>query len=535
MARSRRILQIIFLSFFFFLFLRARYPYEVNLHSDLFLRFTPLAPLFYFIDSLHLPFFFWPALLILILTPFLGRFFCGWVCPLGTSLDIFSRIFGSPNNRKSTKWVKFRWVKFGVLTAAIIAALLSLNIWGYFDPLGIFTRMVTGLFYPFFTFIVEKSLLGVAQIPFLENIAYSIYDPFKDIVMPENQPHFMGIFGILLLAGAIFGAEKLSRRFWCRNLCPAGALLGLLSQFRIFERVVSSSCPVCNKCQVDCKMNAIPEGDIPHTSKVECIQCFNCADQCPPKFKSITYRFKVKPYHTVPDFSRRQFIGSMATGVASLSVIGLGFPHKTESGRVIRPPGALPEPEFLDRCIRCLECVRMCESNGRCLQPSGLEWSILDLWTPVAKMREGYCEYNCNLCGEVCPTDAILPLTLEQKQHTPMGVAYFDKNLCIPYARNEDCLVCEEHCPTPDKAIKFDLREAKLPDGTTRMVKYPHVIRNLCIGCGICENKCPLLTRPGVFVIRENEKRWSELKEVDVNFRNTPDKNQSSEGAALPY
>ena len=122
-------------------------------------------------------------------------------------------------------------------------------------------------------------------------------------------------------------------------------------------------------------------------------------------------------------------------------------------------------------------------------------------------MREGYCEYNCNLCGEVCPTEAILPLPIEQKKKTPMGLAYFDKNLCIPFAQNKDCIVCEEHCPTPDKAIKFEIKDVIQANGSIKKVKYPYVIRELCIGCGICEHKCPLPGEPGIFVTTENEIR----------------------------
>ena len=514
MVRTRRFVQIVFLFFFVFLFLRARYPYEVKLPSDIFLRFSPLAPLFYFIDTLHLPLFFWPALVILLLTPFLGRFFCGWICPLGTTIDVSSKILKSPSNRVSKKWAKLRWIKFGVLSAALIGAIFSLNIWGYFDPLATFTRMVTVIFYPFFTFVMEKILVLGGKIPLLESFVYSIYDWYKTVVMPENQPILMGTFGIILLILFILGMEKISRRFWCRNICPAGALLGLLSQFRFYERIVANSCPGCKKCFVECKMNAIPEDNIPETNKIECIQCFNCGEKCPPKAKSITYRFKWKPYHSQPDFARRQFIGSIAAGVATYGIFGFASPNKKESSNMIRPPGALPEDEFLDRCIRCLECVRICESNGGCLQPSGFDHSLLDLWTPVAKMREGYCEYNCNLCGQVCPTDAILPLPLEVKQKTPIGLAHFDKNLCIPYSRNEDCIVCEEHCPVPDKAIKFDLKEVVLPDGSIRKVKFPYVDISLCVGCGICEYKCPLPGKPGVFVIRENEKRLKEIPDL---------------------
>jgi ferredoxin len=108
-------------------------------------------------------------------------------------------------------------------------------------------------------------------------------------------------------------------------------------------------------------------------------------------------------------------------------------------------------------------------------------------------------------------------LTLEEKKKTPMGLAHFDKNLCIPYARNEDCIVCEEHCPTPDKAIKFKIEDYKAADGTVRKVKYPYVIKDLCIGCGICETKCPLIGKAGIFVTPENEMRYSPDNSYEIN------------------
>jgi translation initiation factor RLI1 len=88
-----------------------------------------------------------------------------------------------------------------------------------------------------------------------------------------------------------------------------------------------------------------------------------------------------------------------------------------------------------------------------------------------------------------------------------MGLAFFDKTRCIPWYNQKDCLVCEEHCPTPDKAIKFDIREARAPDGSLHIVKFPYVVEDLCIGCGICENKCPVIGAPGIYVTNANEQR----------------------------
>lgn len=507
LVRTRQVFQVLFLLFFVFLFLKARYPYAETPDSDLMLRFSPLIPLFDLLSSQTFNLLFWPALLILLITPFLGRFFCGWICPLGTSLDAVSKLVKSPSNKFSVRWHKLTYLKFGLLVAALILAIFSVHIWGYFDPLSIFNRALTIVFYPLSAWLMESGLMGVTELSVLEDPAWYVYDLYKEWIMPENQAFLLQVFPVAIFIGLIFGAEKLSRRFWCRYLCPAGALLGFLSQFRFYERLVGDSCPVCNNCQRDCKMNAIPEGDVGRTDKVECIECFNCGSVCPPKNKSITYRLRWKPYHSPVDFDRRKFVATTAGSLAALGLINIGLKNRSAKSRLIRPPGSVQEDVFLDRCIRCLHCVRICHSNGGCLQADSIHNSVLELWAPAAKMREGYCEYNCNLCGQVCPTEAILPLSLEEKKKTAMGLAYFDKNLCIPYAQNSDCIVCEEHCPTPEKAIQFEVKTVTQTDGSSKAVKYPFVVKELCIGCGICEHKCPLPGEPGVFVVSENEQR----------------------------
>jgi polyferredoxin len=497
MVKTRRITQLAFLVFFFVLFLKARFPYDDTLSSDLFLRFSPLIPLFDFIDNFTLSLLFWPALIILFLTIFLGRFFCGWICPLGTVIDFSSKCVNSPSNKWSDKFDRLRYLKFGILIVTIILAFFSYNLWGYFD-IG--------------TLLTETVILQTTEISIIENPAYWIYDLFKDTIMPENQAQVQQVFGIALLFITILGLEKLSRRFWCRYLCPAGAWLGFLSQFRFYERIVGEVCPVCNKCQVECKMNAIPEADVSLTNKIECIECFNCGSLCPPKKNAITYRWRWKPYHTPLDVSRRQFMTTTATSLVTLGMLSIGVNDRKNKEKRIRPPGSNPEDEFLNKCIRCLECVRICHSNGHCLQPDSIYNNVMELWAPVANMREGYCEYNCNLCGLVCPTEAILPLSLEEKKKTSMGMAHFNKDLCLPYAQNLDCIVCEEHCPTPDKAIKFDIKQTVLPDGSVKIIKYPYVIKELCIGCGICEYKCPIAGEPGIFVNTENERRLIKIE-----------------------
>jgi polyferredoxin len=511
-VRARRITQVFFLLFFIILLIRARYPYEGGQASDLLLRFSPLVPLFDFIDTFKINWMFWPALIIIFLTPLFGRFFCGWICPLGTMIDASSKIVHAPSNHKAKKWhQKLTYIKYIILVASILVAFFSINIWGFFDPLSIINRAFTAFVYPLTTLAIEQSLLVLSKIGFLEESAYYLYDLFKQWIMPETQFYAHQVTWIALFFLAILGLEKISRRFWCRYLCPAGALLGFLSQFRFYERLVSDACPLCNKCQHECKMNAIPEDKVTSSSKVECIECFNCGALCPPKAKSITYRWRWKSYHSKVDYDRRKFLTTTGGSFLALGILSVGLSSRNERHYRIRPPGSLVENDFLERCIHCLACVRICQSNGRCLQPDRIHTSLLELWTPVALMRERYCEYNCNLCGEICPTDAILPLSVEDKQKLPIGLAYFNKNICIPFAKNKDCIVCEEHCPVPDKAIKFEEKEVTLPDGSQTKVKYPYVIRELCIGCGICETKCPLPGESGIFVTAENEQRLTKL------------------------
>ena len=124
--------------------------------------------------------------------------------------------------------------------------------------------------------------------------------------------------------------------------------------------------------------------------------------------------------------------------------------------------------------------------------------------------RIGYCEYDCTLCGQVCPTGAIRRLSLPEKQKTHIGTAMIDKGRCLPYAHSTPCIVCEEHCPTPKKAIWFEPATALNRNGDAVDVKQPRVDLELCIGCGICENKCPVLGKPAITVSSIGESRSKE-------------------------
>jgi ferredoxin len=154
---------------------------------------------------------------------------------------------------------------------------------------------------------------------------------------------------------------------------------------------------------------------------------------------------------------------SLASGVFAVPAIRLGGKITSNwYSQVIRPPGALAEPEFLKRCIKCGQCMRVCPTNV--IQPAGVEGGFEGLWTPVLNNRIGSsgCQLNCVACGQVCPTSAIRPITLDEKKGlgdfadkgpVKLGTAFVDRNRCLPWSMDKPCIVCQENCPVSPKAI----------------------------------------------------------------------------------
>jgi ferredoxin len=207
------------------------------------------------------------------------------------------------------------------------------------------------------------------------------------------------------------------------------------------------------------------------------------------------------------DLGKRRIVGSILAGLVAVPLLKVSPAGKTthRDPKLIRPPGALDERLFLNRCVKCGECMKVCITNG--LQPTLLEAGLEGIWSPVLVPRIGYCEYRCTLCGQVCPTGAIKKLILEEKASVKIGLAMIDKGRCLPYAHATPCIVCEEVCPTPKKAIWYEKVMAKTRDGKEQVLKQPRVDLELCIGCGICETKCPVLGQPAIYVINVGESR----------------------------
>jgi ferredoxin len=222
----------------------------------------------------------------------------------------------------------------------------------------------------------------------------------------------------------------------------------------------------------------------------DCNLCMDCIADCPDARTAFRFSRRRTPVPPV-DLSRRAALATVAVGLTTPLVVKaarIGRPA-TVDPLLIRPPGAGDEAAFLDRCIRCGLCMKVCPTNG--LQPAALLAGIEGIFSPRLVPRIGYCQPDCTLCGQVCPTGAIPRLDVGSKSRVVLGKAVIDQTRCLPWANNEPCVQCQEHCPTADNAIGYDV-EAVNSAGQRVLLKRPFVQWNRCTGCGICENKCPV-------------------------------------------
>ena len=266
-----------------------------------------------------------------------------------------------------------------------------------------------------------------------------------------------------------------------------GGLLGWISKIAIFRRSVGEECPGCVLCDRACPTGTIDPEKNYASDPAECTMCLECLEACPRTGIAFTPKLPA-PQVQAYDPGRREFLMTLGVSAAAVVLLKSGMLARREPPHLIRPPGvraANPDVLALDKCIRCSACMRSCPTTA--IQPGALEAGVQGFGAPLIIPRLGYCDYSCNACGQVCPTQAIPPLSLEEKRKQILGKAYIDQNRCIAWADQISCLICEEMCPLPEKAI-----ELRASDTGPAGLQVPYVIRERCIGCGICENKCPL-------------------------------------------
>jgi MauM/NapG family ferredoxin protein len=393
--------------------------------------------------------------------------------------------------------------KYYILIIVLVGALLQLDLAGYLDPLSFLTRSFAVAIFPGLAYALTGLKAGFYSLG-LTSAGRSISQLLENWTL--NETFIQGFAVGLFFLGAL-AVNAWKERFWCRYLCPAGAILGLLARWNIFKlRIDDEKCIKCGLCTQHCETQAEPYPNVKWKSG-ECIYCETCAAICPTG--AISFPLKAAPNKLTNisnvSLSRRKILLTTFLGLAAVPFFRLTPSHKRASLKLIRPPGSLPEDKFLAKCVKCGQCMRACPTNG--LQPVLGEAGPEGLWTPRLVPRIGYCEYYCSLCTQVCPTGAIQKQTIDAKNKIKIGSAWVNKNRCIPYTLGKPCIVCEEHCPVSPKAIKLVQFEAKLPDGTVVVQKAPVIDLDLCTGCGICENKCPIVDDPAVYVTSVGETR----------------------------
>jgi polyferredoxin len=394
------------------------------------------------------------------LTLAFGRVFCGFVCPFGAMHQFIGwlgrRGRGTAAQVALNRPHPAQAVKYYILAFMLAASVLlpgggvssgSLQT-GLLDPLPLAHRSVNLILMP----LADRLGWGPSTLPRFYDDAWLI--------------------GGVFLAALLLNLK--TPRFYCRFVCPLGALLGLLSRWSVWRiGRLAEACTGCSLCEKSC------EGACAPTDKIrvsECVMCVNCLDDC--RHAAVAYRAKASAGGELSlpaDLSRRGLITAAVTGVLAAPVLRVGgLTGPNWNPAVIRPPGSLAEEEFLARCIRCGQCMRVCPTNV--IQPAGLEAGIEGLWTPRLNFRIGTsgCQHNCIACGHLCPTAAIRPISLEERMGrgrfaepgpVRIGMAFVDRGRCLPWANDRPCIVCQENCPVSPKAIvvREAFAEVRLP------------------------------------------------------------------------
>ena len=420
-------------------------------------------------------------LVVAALTVLFGRVYCSTVCPLGTLQDAIGF--------KAGKRRRYRFRPAGTLRYAILAVTALLFIGGsglllnLLDPFSASGRILADLVRP--AVIVANNVIAASL------------EQFGQYAVSRKQwanlvPLAVGVAATTLVAVGWLAVTR--GRLYCNTVCPVGTLLGLVSRISWLGLGIDHDrCTRCRRCERVCKAGCIDLENM-NVDTARCVACWNCLAACPEGAVHFENRWRRAPLVRT-DQGRRDFF--LHSGVSVLGLAGLVETNATVlqsrpttvpeavTGPV-SPPGSVSVERFTSICTACHLCVSVCPS--RVLSPSTLEFGPSGLLQPRLDFGASYCNYECTLCTQVCPTGAILPLAPEEKKRTQLGVARFIKENCIVFTDNTNCGACSEHCPT--KAVRM----VPYPNLLNRPLVIPEVHADYCVGCGACEYACP--TKP---------------------------------------
>jgi ferredoxin len=439
--------------------------------------------------------------IFIITTIIFGRVYCSFLCPLGCFQDILIRIKTLLKRKTKFRYHKpLTILRLTILAITIISIISgSLYLVGYLDPYSIFGRIVNYIIKPIMSFINNSGdlILRKADIYWLS-------------IMNFPQIKILGIIPFISILVIIIYLSLKRGRLYCNSVCPLGTFLGIFSVRCLHKIEIDKSvCNSCGLCESVCKAECINSKD-KTVDNSSCIRCFNCLDVCPSS------AIKYKPSKTIKktqiakeqNSARRNFIYSFL-GILGFSGINLFRRNKKMPVKNYvpppTPPGSISLDKLLSKCTACYLCVNNCPTSV--LQPSLFNYGIKGVFIPHMDFYSGYCSYECTKCMEVCPTDAIIPHTKEEKQKIQIGKVRFIKDFCVVYKNNTNCGACAEICPTD--AVRMKPYKGLLLIPSTRP--------SICIGCGACQNVCP--AKPEKAIVVETNIVHKEAKKAKFRKR----------------
>ena len=435
--------------------------------------------------------------LLLLLTLLFGRIYCSVICPLGVMQDIFIWLGGKVKKNRFSFSPAINWSRWLMLAIFIISLIAGVHfIVSLLEPYSAYGRVASNLLAPIYDW--TNNLFAYIAERYDSYAFYSVDVWVKNWIVLSVA---IATIVILFTVSFIYG------RSYCNTVCPVGTFLGFISKYSIFRPVIDTTkCNSCGLCARNCKSSCIDNKN--HVIDYSrCVVCMDCIGKC--KKGAINYK-KVSYIKSADnqeeniaksiDKGKRNFLSSSAIIAATTFIkaqekkVDGGLANiidkkSRENITRITPPGSLSIKHLAQHCTACQLCISACPNDV--LRPST---SLDTFMQPIMKFDKGYCRPECNECSSVCPTGAIKPITIEDKSAEQIGHAVWVAEACIANTEGVACGNCARHCTTG--AIHMvNPKDAKSED-----ILIPAVDTEKCIGCGACENLCPVRPLSAIYV-----------------------------------
>lgn len=454
-----------------------------------------------------------------VLTLLFGRVYCSSICPMGIFQDVADWL--SKRIRPGKKKKRYKYSKARNILRWSIVAILALSVilfgttafLGFLDPYSAYGRIAVNVFKPIY-------MWG-------NNILEAIFTSFGNYTFYRVDIFVLSVFSLIVALITLFAIGFLAWKYgrtYCNTICPVGTILGLLSKYSFFRiNIDQSKCNSCGACERKCKASCIDskEHKVDHS---RCVACFNCIGSC--KIKALTYspvsvkKEAKEKEATSMNLDRRRFLtATFTTALAAPKILAqdkLTDIHILDNGtsyklhRPITPPGAKGLEHLLTHCTSCHLCISKCPSNV--LKPSFKEYGLKGVMQPVVYYDKGFCNFDCTICTDVCPNEALHKLTVEEKHLTQIGKVVFLRENCIVITEGTSCGACSEHCPTQAVSMRPYM------DGLT----LPHIDEDICVGCGGCEYVCPVRPYKAIYVepneVHQQAKPFEESEQQELEL-----------------